>query len=293
MKYLFLPAVIFFTLCVSAQNTEYATYTFKDTRLINGQTIENTPQGTGTFIISHRFGDIYQNNATSILYDFFGFSGGANMRIGMDYGIKDCWEIGAGRSNLDKTYDLFTKVRIVRQSKGDKNFPFTLSAYGDIAIVTDTSNALLDSIFVDRLSYTSQLLLARKFSERFSLQLMPTFVHRNLVGTAAEKNDVLSIGAAVRFQLSDRIALNGEYYYTLPDQLPAGYDNSTALGIDITTKGHVFQLQLTNSPYLIPAYYIGKTSGEIVGKDANGDFDLNLRFGFNISRNFKIAGRQY
>jgi hypothetical protein len=215
------------------------------------------------------------------------------MRIGLDYGVRNWWEIGAGRSNLDKTYDLFTKFLILKQSTGDKNMPFTLSAYGDVAIVTDTSNALLDSFIVDRLSYCGQILLARKFSERFSLQLMPTFIHRNLVETAAEKNDAIAIGAAARFQISDRIALNGEYYYTLPDQLPAGYDNSSAIGIDITTKGHVFQLQLTNSPYMIPEYFIGKTSGNIVGKDAGGNFDLNLRFGFNISRNFKIGGRQY
>ncbi|MBC8048271.1 MAG: hypothetical protein H7Y00_15835 [Fimbriimonadaceae bacterium] len=293
MKLNLLIITILLAIKLFSQNIEYATQTFKDTRIINGQSVENTTQGTCTFIISHRFGDIYQNNPSSILYNFFGFSGGANMRIGLDYGIRNWWEIGAGRSNLDKTYDLFTKLRITRQSKGDKNFPVTISAYGDIAIVTDTSNALLDTFFVDRFSYTGQLLIARKFSERLSLQLMPTFIHRNLVETAEEKNDAIAIGGAVRFQLTDNVALNGEYYYTLPDQLPAGFDNSAALGVDITTKGHVFQLQLTNSPYLIPEYFIGKTTGKIIDDDANGKFDLNIRFGFNISRNFKIGGRQY
>lgn len=291
--HLLFTACYFITAAASAQDTVYTTQTFRDTRVINGQSIEITVQGQMNFIISHRFGDIYQNNASSLLYNFFGFSGGANMRIGLDYGIRNWWEVGAGRSNLDKTYDLFTKFKILQQSTGGRSVPFSVGLYGDIAVVTDTSNDLLDTFFVDRFSYCAQLLLARKFNERFSLQIMPTYIHRNLVESANDNNDVIAIGGAARYQLSDNIALNGEYYYTLPGQLPSGYNNSSAIGIDINTKGHVFQLQLTNSPYLIPEYFIGKTNGKVFDTDAADKFDLNLRFGFNISRQFKISGRQY
>ena len=68
---------------LSAQNTVYATETFRDNRIISGQSVETSIQGQAKFIISHRFGDIYEQNPFSLLYNFFGFNGGANMRIGL------------------------------------------------------------------------------------------------------------------------------------------------------------------------------------------------------------------
>ncbi len=288
---LFCSATLVVTL-LNAQSTTYATETFRDTRVINGQSVEPSIQGQMKFIISHRFGDMYQENAYSLLYNFFGFSGGANMRIGLDYGITNWLEVGAGRSNLDKTYDGFIKARLLRQSNGDKNFPFTLTICTGMSVITDTTSDLVDPYFVDGFGYSTQLLLARKFSERFSFQLMPTYVHRNLVELNSDPNDLIAIGAATKLRLTKSIDLTAEYYYTLPNQLPEGYDNSLAIGVDLVTKGHVFQLQFTNSPYLIPEHFIGKTMGNIVDT-VDGKTEFNIRFGFNITRTFKVAGRQY
>lgn len=292
-KSLLLLFVLLSSFVLYSQNTEYAGGTFADTRVINGQSSEMSVQGQLKFIISHRFGDIYQNNAYSVLYNFLGFSEGATMRIGLDYGIFNWFEAGGGWNSSDKTYDGFVKFRVLRQSTGAKNFPFTVDFYSDMAVITDTLNTLIHPYFTDGFSFANQVIIARKFNDFFSFQLAPTQVHRNLVDLASDKNDVFAIGAAARFQVTSNMAITGEYYFTLPNQLSAGYDNSTAVGIDIATKGHVFQLQLTNSPYLIPEYFIPRTQGNIFGKDANGNFDLNLRFGFNITRTFKVAGRQY
>lgn len=277
---------------IEAQSTTYATETFRDTRIISGQSVETSIQGQAKFIISHRFGDIYQENAFSILYNFFGFSGGANMRIGLDYGITNWLEVGAGRSNLDKTYDAFAKARLLKQSSGDKNMPVSLTLYSGISVITDTTSDLIDPFFEDGIGYSNQLIIARKFSDGFSLQLMPTHIHRNLVNLNSDPNDVFAIGAATKVRLTKQIDLTAEYYYTLPDQLPDGYDNCLAIGADFITKGHVFQLHFTNSPFLIPEHYIAKTQGNIV-ETVNGKTDFNIRFGFNITRTFKVAGRQY
>lgn len=292
MKLLFIIVLSCIAIYSSAQ-TEYAYQTFNDPRIINGYSVETKPQGIATFVISHRFGDIYQDNASSILYNFFGFDGGANMRIAMDYAPTNWLMVGAGRSSFDKTYDLYAKGRILRQSKGGKNMPFSVSAYADVSIITDTTDALLDSFFVDRLDYAYQIFIARKFNDAFSVQLAPSFVHRNLVETKAENNDVFAIGISAKWQFAKNVAINGEYYYTFPNQLPDGYSNYAGIGFDFITKGHVFQLQITNSPYLIPTYFIANTQGKIIDKDAEGNFDLNIRFGFNIVRDFKIGGRQY
>lgn len=292
MKYLFIATIAAITFSATAQ-TDYAYQTFNDPRIVNGYSVETKPKGIATFVISHRFGDLYQNNAASVLYNFFGFDGGANMRIGLDYAPTNWLMIGAGRNSFDKTYDFYAKGRLLRQSTGEKNSPVTISFYTDISLITDTSNALLDSFFVDRLGYAYQLFIARKFNDAFSMQIIPSLVHRNLVDTRDEKNDVIAIGIAAKWQFAKNVAINGEYYYTLPNQLPAGYANCIAIGFDFITKGHIFQLHLTNSPYLIPTYYIGNTQGKVFDQDADGQFDLNLRFGFNIVRDFKISGRQY
>ena len=137
-----------------------------------------------------------------------------------------------------------------------------------------------ENFFSSRLYYVTQLIMGRKFSNAFSLQLSPTLVHRNLVLTDAEKNDVLALGAAARVKLGKRTSINGEYIYVLPDQLAPGYRNSLSVGFDIETGGHVFQLHFTNSTSMIEKGFIGET----VGDWADGD----IHFGFNISRVFNV-----
>jgi opacity protein-like surface antigen len=293
MKKLMFICWVITSMPIFGQNADIAYDVFSDTRIITSQSVETNLQGEGTFIISHRFGDIYQGGASSVLYNFFGFDGGANMRIGLDYGIKDWLMIGGGRSGYNKTYDAFVKSKVLQQQKGDKNMPVTVTLYADVSFISDTTNAILDSFFVDRFSYAYQLMIARKFNDMLSVQLMPTLIHRNLVATNEESNDVFAIGAALKYNVTPTLALSGEYFYNLPGQLPEGYNDYMGLGIDIKTKGHVFQIQLTNSPFLIPEYYIGATQGSIIDEDSNGNFDLNLRLGFNITRDFQLGGRQY
>ena len=138
-----------------------------------------------------------------------------------------------------------------------------------------------ENFFSSRLAYTTQLVIGRKFSEAFTLQLSPTLVHRNLVKTNIEKNDVYALGVGTRLKLSKRVAINGEYIYLLPDQVAEGFQNSLSLGLDIETGGHVFQLHFTNSTGMTERNFISGTTG----KWEKGD----VLFGFNISRVFTIG----
>lgn len=283
-------AVLFLCTALSSQTINYTTETFRDTRVINGQSVETSVQGQMKFIISHRFGDIYEENAFSVLYNFFGFSGGANMRIGLDYGFTNWLEAGGGRSNLDKTYDLFVKAKLLKQSTGDKNMPVTLTLCSGMSMITDSTSDMIHPHFSGGFGFSNHVLIARKFSDALSAQIMPTHIHRTSL--TSDPDDVIAIGAAAKVRISKSVDLTGEYYYTLPGQLGEGYDNSFAIGADLVTKGHVFQLQFTNSPYLIPEHFIGRTQGSIF-ENENGRTEFNIRFGFNITRTFKIAGRQY
>lgn len=256
--------------------TDYTTATFKTTRLINGHTIENVGKRVLDVKISHRFGKVNGGG-----YELFGLDN-ATMRMGFDYGITNYLMVGIGRSTYQKTYDAFFKVKILRQSKGKRNMPITLSYVPTIALKTirfeDTSRT---NYFSSRLFFTHQLIIGRKFSESTSLQLMPTYTHRNLVQLATEPNDLIAIGIGGRQKLSKRVSLNFEYYYQLPDYKLLNTTNSLSVGFDIETGGHVFQLHFTNSQGMSERTFITETTGLW----EKGD----IFFGFNISRVFTIG----
>ncbi|MDJ1506347.1 DUF5777 family beta-barrel protein [Xanthocytophaga agilis] len=258
----------------SDSNTvNYMTATFKSTRIINGHSVETVAKNHMDFRISHRFGTL-----NSGAYNLWGLDM-AYIRLGFEYGITDQWMIGVGRSNTDKTYDLFTKVKLLRQSSGTRNMPFTMTFFVSSAVNT-LRYTQEDRSFVSRFAYTTQLIIARKFSENLSLQLTPTLLHRNRVENVGEKNTVWALGLGGRYKLSKRVSFNADYYYVLPDQLDPQFHNSLALGFDIETGGHVFSVHFTNSLGMIEKQFIGETTGQW-GK---GD----IHYGFNVSRTFSF-----
>lgn len=254
---------------------DYTYATFKANRIINLHSVENTAKGVLDIKISHRFGFI--NGGVS---ELFGLDQ-ASIRIGADYGITPWLMTGFGRSSFEKTYDGFVKCKIIRQSSGSKTMPFTASFLASTAIKTiPFQDPDRENFFSSRIYYVLQGLIGRKFNESFSFQLSPTVVHRNLVRTSTESNDVYSLGFGGRMKLNKRTSFNAEYIYVLPDQLAPGYRNSFSIGFDIETGGHVFQLHFTNSTSMIEKGYIT----ESVGNWLDGD----IHFGFNVSRVFTV-----
>jgi len=261
------------------EETEFITASFKTNRVINLQSLENTAPGVLDIKIGHRFGFINQG-----LYEMFGLDN-ATIRIGADLGLTNRLMVGVGRSSFEKTYDGFLKYRLLRQSAGVKNFPFSVSFMGSVAVKSEKpQDPDRENYFSSRLYYTFQLILGSKVSEGFSFQLSPTLVHRNLVSTAAEENDVIAIAAAARQKLTKRVSLNVEYIYVLPDQILETNENSLSIGFDIETGGHVFQLHFTNSTSMIEKGFVTETTGDWL--------DGDIHFGFNISRVFTLWDRE-
>lgn len=257
------------------EKVEYVDAAFKTNRVINLHSLENTSAGVLDIKISHRFGFINGG-----LYELFGLDN-ASIRIGGDMGITDRLGIGFGRSSFEKTYDGFIKYKLLRQSKGLKKMPITFAIVASGAIKSVRfQDETRQNYFSSRMYYTFQGIIGRKFSESFTLQLSPMVVHRNLISTVDEKNDVYSLGVAVRQKISKRLAINAEYIYVLPDQLLPEYRNSLSVGFDIETGGHVFQLHFSNSTSMIEKGFVTET----VGDWGNG----GVHFGFNISRVFTL-----
>ncbi|MDJ0363638.1 DUF5777 family beta-barrel protein [Hymenobacter sp. H14-R3] len=252
--------------------------TFKSTRLINGHTVQTPGEGTLVFLISHRIGPFNSGS-----YEFFGLDQ-ARIRIALEYAVTDRFEVGVGRSSLNKVVDGFLKYKALQQSTGTHAMPVSVTLFSSAAITTLRYDDGRDHTLPLRTAYTYQALLARKFSSNLSLQLMPTLIHRNLVMNEGENNDIYALGGGGRYKLSKRFSLNAEYYYVLSKYTADHYTNAVALGVDIETGGHIFQLNLTNSPGMIEKQFIGETSNKV--------FDGGIYFGFNINRNFTVKQRQ-
>ena len=261
----------------TSEDINYTTATFKSTRIMNGHSVEKMPPGQLDFRISHRFGELNTGP-----YEFFGLDQ-SSIHFGLEYGIFKWLMAGIGRGTYEKTFDGFCKFTILRQSEGARVMPVSVSALSSVAV---TSAKWPDpgrtNYFSSRLSFVQQLLIARKLNQSFSVQISPTFVHRNLVSTELDHNDLYAIGAGGRMKLTKRISFNAEYYYMVnrpPYSSQTVYD-PLSVGFDIETGGHVFQLIFTNSLAMIEKGFIGETSGSW----AKG----NIHFGFNISRVFTL-----
>lgn len=266
---------------------DFATATFKTTRLINGHSTENAAAGVLDFKISHRFGMVNKG-----AYELFGLDQ-ASMRMGLEYGISDKLMVGVGRSTFQKQYDAFGKFKILRQATGGRwPSPISVSAVSTVMLKTlKWDDPKRRNYYTSRLSFAHQLLIARKFNEGLSLQIMPSFIHYNIAQAATDPNDIFAIGMGGRIKLNKRLSFNVEYYHVLPislvegeDYMLAGTHNSLAVGFDIETGGHVFQLHFTNSTGMTERSFITETTGDF--------FKGDIHFGFNVSRVFTIKDKR-
>jgi hypothetical protein len=246
--------------------------TFKGTRLINGHSIETRDKGTLEFIISHRFGTINTG-----AYELWGLDQ-SNIRLALEYAASDRLMIGLGRSSFQKTYDGFVKYQLFRQQSGKNNIPFTMTLLSSMTIET-LRRFDFEPTFTQKLAFAHQLLIARKFNSKLSLQVSPTIVQYNLIEANENRNFISAVGIGGRYKLTQRLTINAEYYPQLFSKSDL-FRDAFAVGVDIETGGHVFQLQFTNATAMIETAFVGETS--------NNFFQGDVHFGFNIVRAFQL-----
>lgn len=282
-----LIALIFVTNICFLQNEPTPIYnTFNDTRIINSHSTQTLWKNELDFRVGHRFGDIGGTNGGAAT--MFGIDNSADISIGFEYGITNNLDVAITRYKGAGPYrqllEGYAKYKFLRQTS---ETPISLvgiaKVYGTLmkADVDSTSPTYFTN-FPQRLSYSYQLLIARKFSERFSFQLMPTFVHRNFVAFE-DQNSTIAIGAGFRYQITKLIGVIGEYHYVLRDEnlaVSSAMQDPVGLALEFNTGGHVFQLNFTNSRGFGEAQYIPSTSSDFT----KGEF----RLGFTIARVFKL-----
>ncbi|MBA9074331.1 opacity protein-like surface antigen [Flavobacterium gossypii] len=282
MKKILLQLACFFLFAASASAQEdllsqldstqvqdtYATAAFKGLQVITMQSTKMPAKKEFYFVVSHRFGTVKGG-----ISEFFGFDD-ATTKIGGIYGLTDWLSVSGSRHTLSKIYEASVKYRLARQSDA---FPFEIVGYNTLDINSQLKKDDYPKIeFSDRLTYVSQLIVSRKLSERLSLELVPSFIHKNLYNPAIENDNQFAMGYGGRMKLTKRLSVNLEYAYNFDK--PSFYNNPLSVGLDVETGGHIFQLLFTNSQSMTESGYLTGAAGDW-GK---GDFF----FGFNLYRVF-------
>ena len=255
---------------------------FKSLKIVNLESTKLASKGDFYFIVAHRFGFVKNG-----FDDFFGLDN-ANTQLKFLYGVNEWLTIHASRSGFQETYDVAAKYRLFAQ--GENNFPFTIVGFNSIAVNTELKEENYPDLkFENRLSYVSQLLISRKFSEKLSLEVAPTVFHENTLRDILDENNMVispnpqdntqyAIGIGGRYKLTKRWSFNFDYVAHLNRANQSIYKNPLSIGFDLETGGHVFQMHFTNATAMHEAGYLGQT----VGNWGKGEFG----FGFNLVRVF-------
>lgn len=269
----------------SSKKEEKVFATFKTTRIINAQSVEMVKKRTLDFRVAHKFGAMgkaYGGN----FHNLYGFDATTDIRIAFEYGITDFLNIGLSRSKARETWQGFVKYRVMQQSK---SLPFTMVIYTDANYTPEED---LTGIYseskggqgIHRMNYTTQFLIARKFSPALSFQLMPMMVHRNYVADFRDDNDLIALGAGGRIKLTKRFSIIFDYYQIINEfrmnDTTGSYYMPFGAGVEIETGGHVFSIMVTNASFINESLYIPYTLENF--------FDGGVHFFFNISRNFRL-----
>jgi hypothetical protein len=293
MKNLLLALTGIFLACrLSAQQDGGVYNTFKDRWVINTYSVETLPRKKLDVRITHRFGDLAGDAGG--WKSFYGLENATDVSFGAEYGASEHLTVGIARSKgsgqLRQLMSGLIKYRVLHQKEGGS--PVSLTPAATFSVSTsrkssDPSSMTFFDKFSHRLVYAGQILAARKFSDRFSLQLAAGLHHRNVV-PAGDENNLVFTGLAFRLQVTKTLGLIGDM--TLPlngKQSPftnesglTKYYMPIGLGLEFETGGHVFQLNFTNTTGIMPTDYIPYTRSNWL--------DGQYRVGFTISRIFNL-----
>ena len=276
---------------------EKVTAIFKGNKIINAHSIETVKKGTLDFSVTHRFGNIGSGSGGGV-HTLYGFDASDDIRISFDYGLSDNLQIGFARNKRWENLDGSLKWKLLSQTTDDKT-PVSIVFYSDMAFSPVKQDELYLGVDTNvvrktahRFVYTTQLIIARKFNWRLSLELIGSYNHRNFVknyqnpeNLAFDENDLFSAGIGGRFKIKKRFSIVFDYFYNFSPYRTGNtvteFFNPLGVGFEIETGGHVFTLNFTNAKGIIENDFLPNTTDDWL----KGGF----KFGFNISRVFTMV----
>lgn len=270
---------------LSSEEIVFSPPAFKTLQIGNLQSTKLAANNDLYLNVSHRFGSL-----STGIREFYGLDQ-ANTRIQLLYGISDNVQVSLSRDSFEKTYSSALKLRLLRQSN---KMPVAIVAYFTTDINTlVTKSSYPGLLLYDRFAYTSQFLVSRRMSEELTIELAPIYVRQNLIDLNYAQTTIPAtrpmsflkapwsqylVAVGGRYKLSKRVSLNMDYAYNVSKSNTSLYKNPLAIGFDIETGGHVFQLLFTNSRASNNAGYLTETLGDWTKGE--------ISFGFNVVRVF-------
>ena len=273
-----------------ANNNSIIFATWKTMKLVNIHSTEIVKRNALDFRVTHRFGNIGAESGGGV-HTFYGLDNSSDIRISFDYGLTEKWQIGIGRSKYKEIVDLSTKYKLLVQK--EKKAPLTIVAFGAVSLTPQRDPDSRYNDWQNRLTYFTQVLFARKFGQRLSIELAPGVIHRNMVTkvldgngkTLTDENTNFTLSVGARYMITKRVGIIVDYVHTFSEFRsnfgPQNYYDPFGVGVEIETGGHVFHLTLTNAPAIIENAYMPETADSW----AKG----GIKLGFNISRVFQIG----
>jgi len=272
--------LLFFPLCTFAQEdllagldsvpaNQKVESAFKAMKIVNLESTKLAAKKDFYLIVAHRFGSVKDG-----FEGFFGLDN-AVTQIKFLYGLTDWLTVAAARS--EQAYDVSGKFLIASQTT--TGLPVSIVSFNSVAFNNTLKESNYPKLqFENRMTYVTQILVSRKFSEKLSLELAPTFFHENFVLEDDQDNSQLAIGMGGRYKIAKRWSINVDYAVHTNRAADSQFRNPLSIGVDLETGGHVFQMHFTNSQGIHEAGFLGQTKGNW----ANG----NVFFGFNLVRVF-------
>jgi hypothetical protein len=251
--------------------------TFESIWLIDNQTVEVPIKGTFEMDVLHRFG-----TADKGYDDFWGIFAPSNIRMGFNFVPIEKLQVGFGVTKSNHTYDFNAKYAIFRQARSG-GFPLSITYFVNAALDARKKENFLNG--TDRFSYFHQLMIARKITDRFSLQVAPSLSHFNVVEgyvnqdleiKGVMKNDHIAIAVCGRYKVGDAFALIANYDQPITEHLQNNPHPNISFGVELTSSSHAFQVFVGNF------YSITPQRNNVFNRNDFGEG--NILIGFNITR---------
>lgn len=226
-------------------------YTFEGTWIIDNQTVMVPNRGAFEFGIQHRFGTV--NNGWE---DVFGVLAPTNIRLALSYVPIKRLIVGVGLTKEMVEVDINAKYAILLQTPG--SMPVSLTYFGNVAMDTRDQDFRYE---IHRFSYFNQLLIARKMSNKISLQVAPSISWFNNVegyvdneGEIQKKmeNTHLAIAFSGVYKFNKSMGLLLNYDQPISEHTTNNPDPNLSLGVEFSTGSHVFQVFFGNYYYILP-----------------------------------------
>lgn len=264
------------------EKPQYIEATFKSTRITFGHSIETRKKGILEIFVANRFWDSPAPRSQSFVADRL------STRFALEYALNDRLSAGLGGTTWDGLFDGFLKYRLVRQSAGEEGSPVSVTLFQNASYYSQgESDPMIADAFADRLSFTSQALIASKVNRNFSVQLAPTYVHKGLSYYGEPNQDHFALGVGGRYKLGGHLSVVSEYYWLLnPAEAPQTY-GPFSIGVNWELGDVMLQFMLTNAVSMVEEAFITGSRNNFNFRSPNLNFGFNFAYVIHFKRNLQ------